>query len=223
MTSPSFRITVDASAAEDVSAWFKHLRKDQLPFATSKAINLTLKDVRRGQVGAAFKKFKLRRKTLPRVAIQTQFSSKKQWPNVHGMVYVPEKYSFLALQETGGTKRGKGGHRVAVPTRIVKMKAGGGPQRRDRPRSVRARKGAYVGGPRDNQIIHKASKGSELRRRLGIFYTLHESVKIKPAFRFEQTGRNVIKRVWFGHFRREYNDSIKPPRPRAKRPRGLPG
>ena len=223
MTQGSFSIQVDARAAEDVSRWFKFWRRDQLPFVTSKAINLTLNDVRRAEVGQAFSKFKLRSKTFPRQAVKTEQSSKSQWPKVHGRVYVPEKFPFLLLQETGGVKRPAGLSRIAVPTRLVREKKSGGPVARDRPRAVRQRKGAYVGGDKKNQIRYTQKKGPEWRQRLGIYYTLHQSVQIKPRFRFEQTGKKVIDKVWFKHFEREYTDSIKPPKPRVKRTRGLPG
>lgn len=223
MSAGSIQITVDARAAEDASAWFKHLRRDQIPFATSKAINLTINDVRRAEIGQAFSRFKLRSKTMPQQAIKTEQSSKRQWPRIRGVVYVPEKFSFLLLQETGGIKRPKGSGRLAVPTRLVRLKARGGPVSRDRPGAVRRRKGAFVGGERKDQIIHKAKRGPEWRQRLGIFYTLHDSAKIKPRFRFERTARKTIDRVWLKHFQREYADSINPPRPRVKRPRGLPG
>ena len=201
-------ITVDARAAKGASDWFRAMRVRQLPFATAVAQTKTIRDAQRAIQGSAFSRFKLRRKTFPRHAIQMERANKSDFPNSKATVYVRPKYPMLELQEKGGTKRGKGGHRIAVPTRIVRMKGSGGPVALQRPKSIGARKGAEE---IEGQLVHRTK-----RRRIGIFYTLTDSAKIRPKFRFEATGRKVIARVWAGHFKREYQNSLDPPTPRRR-------
>ena len=201
-------ISVDALAAKDASDWFRAMRARQLPFAVAVAQTKTIRDAQRAIQGSAFSRFKLRRKTFPRHAIQMERAQKTDFPNSKATVYVRPKYPMLELQEKGGTKRGKGGHRIAVPTRIVRMKGSGGPVKAQRPKRIGARKGAEE---IEGQLVHRTK-----RRRLGIFYTLTDSAKIRPKFRFEATGRKVIARVWAGHFKREYQNSLDPPAPRRR-------
>ena len=200
-------ITVDATHAREASDWLRAARARQIPFATAVAQTKTIRDAQRAIQGSAFSRFKLRAKNLPRVAVKMERAQKTDFPNSKATVYVPKSFAFLELQEKGGTKRGKSGHRIAVPTRIVRTKSRGGPIKSQRPRAIGSRKGAKE---IEGQLVHRTK-----RRRLGIFYTLTDSAKIRPKFRFETTGRKVISRVWAGHFKREYENSLNPPRGRG--------
>jgi hypothetical protein len=153
----------------------------QVPFAIARALTWTAKDAQ-GDVQADLpKRFTLRNNWVKN-GIRITPATKASPQAVVGSLE-----PFMERQETGGAKRSRGGHRVAVPktkpTRII--------PRAQRPSAIRNK-------PRVFTI--KTASGAGIVRRQGkaryplqLLYWLKRGVQVKPAFGFKGTTGTTVR------------------------------
>ena len=92
----------------ELQADLTDLMKQQLPFATSLALNATIKDVRRRIVFSTWPKaFTVRNKPFPGVVFRMKFSNKS---TLEAMVFDQLGRDFIERHVTGGTKRPVSGY-----------------------------------------------------------------------------------------------------------------
>jgi hypothetical protein len=94
----TIRVDADFSA---LTADLKRLQRDQLPFATARALTLTAQDIQSAVKDKMPGEFVLRRQWTVQ-GIRIKPALKSAWPNQSAVVF--SRDPFMNLQETGGTK-----------------------------------------------------------------------------------------------------------------------
>jgi hypothetical protein len=117
---------------------------------------------------------------------------------------------WLALQETGGTKRAEGG-RVAIPEEIRKSKYEIITSSK-RPRRVMQRRRAFTLRLRSGEegIFERYGK---TRGQIRLLYMLDESVQVPPILNFEKTMTAEARRIIGDIFEQEFHKAIKSAKP----------
>lgn len=159
-----------------------------VPFAIARALTLTAKDaqaeVKQGLPG----RFTLRNNWVMS-GIRITPATK-----THLEAAVGSREPFMARQETGGTKRSRGGHRIAVPkTKPAKVIPRG-----QRPSAMRSKPRVFMA---------TTASGSGILRRLTkerypvqILYWLKRDVKVLPRFGFRQTTSTTVMEAFGPRF-----------------------
>ena len=113
------RIDVDTNAAEVVRS-LRFLFRDQVPFATSLAINHTAKGIQAVQRDGMRRRFTIRRPYVLQGVKVSKFSTKR---DLEAIVEIDPSRGFLFKFEEGGTTRPRG-TRFAVPDEVRRGKTG---------------------------------------------------------------------------------------------------
>lgn len=105
-----FEITTNAAEARH---WFDMLSRDQLPFATSSAINKLAWDIRDAELSSMENYFEIRTSWLTkRGALPVIRSDKRQFPDIHAILGVKDDVAAMSI--TGGVRKASSGQ-MAVP------------------------------------------------------------------------------------------------------------
>jgi hypothetical protein len=169
--------------------------KRQVPFALARALTWTAKDAQ-GDVRADLpKKFTLRNNFVSG-GIKIVPARKGAPEAIVGSIT-----PFMQRQEEGGTKTGKGGHRIGIPVKVKRNKRDIVPKSRW-PAAVRGQPKTFVA---------KTGSGIGILRRVGraryplqILYWLKRGVKVQPRFGFKNTtGTSVTE-----HFGSRFVESL---------------
>jgi hypothetical protein len=200
---PDFQIKIDARDAKQTKLFLRAFRMNQLPFAIALAQTQTAVAARKAIQKDAFDRFKLKNKGFPRVAIHVKEAAKHDYPRSEALIFVAKKHKYLAMQERGGIKRSGSGRRLAIPTRIVKKTKGGKVRATQTVRRIRDRKKARVEED-TGQVVHRTKA-----RPVGIFYLLRRRAKIKPLFKFEDTGKAEIAAAYPGLYTKALKKAIR--------------
>ena len=205
-------LSIVATGLQGAIRGVKNLGK-QVRFATSVAINATVKDVQDNAIVRTHAMFKIRTGWLRRggYGIQARFSNKNQNP-MEGRVYVHQGTWWMQQHETGGTRTG-----AHVPF-IVKYPQRGRRRTEGPPIKIQ-RKGfnvpIYDSIPQGTrrQMIGRAGKGH--RFRIGdVFYirfgpgtrdimpvsVFKTAVRIKARWGFYADNERKAKEVYPAHF-----------------------
>lgn len=167
--------------------------RSQVPFATSLAINATVKDVRRRIVGPTWNKaFQVRNKAFPGVLFRMKFSKKG---DLEAVLYDQLGREFVERHVSGGIKTPKGGGNLAIPVNIQRTSTGRIPKSK-KPRALTAKKSTRIirGKSGKNLIIEKFKGETHVR------YVLSPSAKIDRSFRFYEDAMDTFNRVIDGHW-----------------------
>ena len=204
MARASFEIRVDPKGFLDVSRRFRRIARTQLPFAEAAGLTDTAKSAQAFVQKRMTRSFTVRNRGVTR-AIAIEPAKKRDNPR-RSLVGTRPWAEFLTLHTTGGVKRSKGGHRIAVPTRIVKRGATGRVLKRFKPRKLRKKKGF---DPQQLEEKQRISVRTRRTRGASIFYNLRRRVKIKRTWPFaDQVGREA-RRVYPKHFRRRLEHAVR--------------
>ena len=174
---------LDIQVESNLSAFTKALDvfgKDQLPFATSKALNDTAFIVRNTIVEETFpRSFDVKNKRFAGVAFKVDPAKKRK---LEARVFDRLNKDFLALQESGGTKRPRG-NSIAIPTDEIRV-TGRGVSKARRPRQLlQSGKRAFRTKSKTGQDIIAQRRGKK-RYPLKVLYVLEPQADIKPRFPF---------------------------------------
>lgn len=186
----------------ELQADLTDLMKQQLPFATSLALNATIKDVRRRIVFSTWPKaFTVRNKPFPGVVFRMKFSNKS---TLEAMVFDQLGRDFIERHVTGGTKRPVSGANLAIPLN-VRRTGGGRIPKSMKPRTLTAKKSTrIVRGKSGHNLIVETYKGDTIVR-----YVLSPAAKIEARFRFYEDAIDTVNRVINGHWNTSMRRAIR--------------
>jgi hypothetical protein len=189
------------------------LAKDQVPFAaavTLKRLAWQAVDLARAEMP---KRFTLRNRGLPRgiTADPPRGPNKREWPNLKMHVAITEMARFLALQETGGRKKARGGGRIAIPTLMVH-------------KEHRTAKGKLKQIVRPEKLPDRYEIGGVLRantnilpKGLTMFYLLRPSAQIEPRLNLRKDVGTTVAQSHDEIFAKELEAAIRSRRTGKKR------
>lgn len=113
-------LTVDTNA-QDVSLFMRRFFQDQIPFATSVALNQTARDIRTEMREGIAERFTVRDPKFVLSGTRFNFSTKR---NLETIVSIDRDRRFLFKFEEGGTTRPKGRTSFAIPTQNARTSKG---------------------------------------------------------------------------------------------------
>ena len=154
--------------------------KDQLPFATAGALTSTAFVVRETIVEDTFpRSFDVKNKRFAGATFRVDKANKRK---LEARVFDRLGKDFLAMQESGGTKRPRGNN-VAIPTDEIRV-TGRGVAKARRPRQIlQSGKRAFKTRSKTGQEIIAQRRGKK-RYPLKVLYVLEPQAQIKPRFPF---------------------------------------
>ena len=205
MATPSVGFRVDAREVSRFALTVRLWASDQLPFAAAAALTDTAKDATAELKERFGSHFQLRNRGLLN-AVTYQPASKRDTPPT-AYVGVRPWAEFLVLHVTGGAQKGKAG-RVAVPTRIVRRGATGRVPKRQLPRTLRDAKGFVASELEQRERIVVRRRGAA--GRVGIFFHLVSSAKIRQRWPFEREVIDTARAKLPGHFARRAEQALRP-------------
>jgi len=174
---------LDIKVESNLSAFTKALDvfgKDQLPFATAGALTSTAFVVRETIVEDTFpRSFNVKNKRFAGATFRVDKANKRK---LEARVFDRLGKDFLAMQESGGTKRPRGNN-VAIPTDEIRV-TGRGVAKARRPRQIlQSGKRAFKTRSKTGQEIIAQRRGKK-RYPLKVLYVLEPQAQIKPRFPF---------------------------------------
>lgn len=184
---------------------FAGVRKNQVPFAVSQAINETADEASaelRGSLGLRFKTRSDRAAKSIRGPKSKDSGSlrshKRDWPNISAGVGVLDQW--LARHEEGGAQKPTRGSSFAVPTRVVAaQRTGSGAIPKDlRPRRLRARDQARRVDDRILDVRRNSLKGQRM------LYLLRRSIRLSPRL----GGRSTLDKVARARFHELFAEKL---------------
>lgn len=172
-------------------------QKKQLPFATMKAINATLGDMRKGVISHIKDKQKSNKAWWndPVNGINREFATKLR---LIGSLFT--KMPWAELQEDGGIKKPSRGTHIAIPLDRVpksRRKAGGARTMASQARSFVTNRG----------IFRKA--GGKSSPRTELLFWFKKFVVIRPLFGFKKTAHAIATKKFVKHFQYWMDRAIK--------------
>lgn len=188
-------MAMDINVESNVSTLMKAMDafgKDQLPFATSKALNDAAFAVRNTIVEDTFpRSFNVKNKRFAGTAFRVDTANKRK---LEARVFDRLGKDFLAMQESGGTKKPRGNN-VAIPTDQIRV-TGRGVAKARRPRQIlQSGKRAFKTRAKTGQEIIAQRRGKK-RYPLKVLYVLEPQADIKPRFPFYAVGVNVAQKTF---------------------------
>ena len=172
-----------------------HIQKQQVPYATSRALNDVAVDAQESVVAAIPNVFNNRKKWWLKqqpTGVKVRFSKKT---DLKASVY--SKAYFAEMQEKGGTKTPRASRNLAIPTDSV-------------PKKYRTSHGAKE-MLNERQNVFKTPKG--IFRRTGkkgavLLWSYSRSAKVPRRFGFNDIVAKVVKRRFEQHFKKWLEKSI---------------
>jgi len=220
-------VTFDAS---DVDRMIRWLYADQIPFATSRAINAVAKKAQAETRQRIQNVFEIRNRLFATRAIKIKpFASKRRlWAELKvEPPGGPSRADIFAKFETGGVKRPRG-QRLAVPTDEVKRLKSGRISKKHRLRELDFQPhghrgvfktkgtGVFVGKKRTIMIKKSGGRGVVLQRvgrgknsQLRLLYTFIPQARIDDRLEFEKTVKDVVSRDWEREMRDAFADAVR--------------
>lgn len=206
------RFDVDYQAFADI---LLDLKDNQVPFATSRAVNDVVIGVQAGEQAGIAQRFTLRRPTwiLQGVKIP-KFSNKRDTP-IQASVEMDQgagRGNIMSKFEEGGSKTSTAGHSVAVPF-------GARPNRSDivpaelRPKALQLEQvGGAIRGKQRTFLVALASGKRGIFQRIGrgqirLLYWLTPSVTLPAALEFYRNARETIPGLWVEAFRKRFEEA----------------
>lgn len=176
------------------------LSRDQIPYATSQALNSTIFDVRKQIVGETWARaFKVRNARYPSAAFRVTKASKRE---LHATLYDKLQRTSLPLHAEGGIKRPRG-RSLAIPTEKIKRTGSGKIPAGKKPRTL---PNSFVGNPfgKGRGIWQKDKRTG----RMQLMYDLEVLARIRKRFNFYQDAERVVDRVYSKHWERSFNRAL---------------
>lgn len=172
------------------------IKRKQLPFATSKALNDTIFDVRRHIVGPVWSRaFEAKNARFASATFRVAKSTKRK---LVASLFDALNRANLALHETGGVKRPFRGQHLAVPVG-VKRTASGKISKGRRPAALRGKGGVFktrLSTGNEGLVERRGKKG-----KLSVLYTLPRAARIKAKFPFEREAHAMAARRFTRRFK----------------------
>ncbi|MHC4711977.1 MAG: hypothetical protein ACYTAN_01725 [Planctomycetota bacterium] len=192
----------------DVTRKLDEFRRRQVPFATSRTLNVLALEAQEAVREGLPRRFKIRRRWVP-LGVRARFSTKL---NLESVVYDVDE--FMLLQETGGVKRARGGHATALPRGVLGLEKRGdvaarvAPRSR-RPRAMRQRSRVFVAPIEGGKARAIFWRPTRKRYPITFLWRLEPgAMRIKSRFEFTETVQGVVDRRADAVFGRELGRAI---------------
>ncbi len=224
-------LVVDTDSA---SRFMRDLWRDQLPFATSRAINQTAVHFQAEQRQHMVSIFNVRRPTFVLRAVKVKPFSTKRLLRARVMIDPPggrKRADILTKFESQTEKTPFSGSRIAIPTDNVPRTPAGVVRKRWRPKNLNLRghgsgsralpgKGhmVLVGDKKTVAFLKPGGRGGIFERDgpdLIPLYWFAPRVRIRPNLRFVHNARSAVRRRWERNFTSAFNESIRTARVRG--------
>ena len=201
------KVTVEFPA-EEVSRFAQLVFNDQMPFATSLALNNTAKAFQKDQRAHMASTFKIRRPSFAKSSVKIKPFASKTSPEVKIAIDSPgstgrHPSDIFAKFEDQTSKSPTGGRFVAIPTEHVPRTASGVIKKRWRPKALRDK------NFRENfRVFRRKSRSGftiffDERAHGGKIIPLYQlvpSVKIRPELDFIENATRTVNREWVDQF-----------------------
>ena len=189
-------------AMSEVDSFFR----TQIPFGTSRALNDTIFDVRKRIVGSTYPEaFTVRNRAFPGRLFRVIPKATKT--RLETILTTTLDRTFIERHVMGGTKRGKSGGRVAIPTNPEKMRSSNGRIRAPmKPLRIGTRKDVFTIDQGNRKLILKRGrKGADNE----LLYVIVPEANIRKRFRFYEDAEKTALRVFSGHWNTNMNKAIR--------------
>jgi hypothetical protein len=175
---------------------------EQMPFAISRAINLSVQDAQKAERSHMQEAFTLRRKSWAMQSVKIKpFATKT---NLSATIQIetpgnPSRSDILAQHEDGGEKTPQGQF-IAIPNSEVINEAKVIPTAQ-RPRNL---KDSFVLTGKDGVKRIFFRKGRGKKAQILPAYRLIKKVTLKPKLEFESTVTNTVDKNWNDNFNKAW-------------------
>lgn len=187
-----------------------HVIRDQIPFASSLALNNSIKDAMGAVLKAIPGNVTIRNKgILSRRRWREVRSTKRQWPKLEAAIGSLDE--FWNLQERGGIKRPERGKTLAIPTRLVRPNEKRAIRKSNRPSELFPA-GKARATPTEFRAVRKRRRRKDQRE---ILYLRRKSARIKPRLGATDAFEGEVRRVYDRRFREALEIAL-----RSRRVRG---
>lgn len=187
----NIQITVDPTEA---LTYLQTLSR-QLPFATSKALNVSANRAQQAIRANVQKHFTLRRPQFVLNTIKINSADRATKTKLDVTIRVDPERDFLAKFEAGGIKQAREGKSIAIPQDVRRNKADIIPKAQ-RPRALlasrRGQKGRVFATPR--AILEMVGRAAQRTTRT--LYLLKAQVRIPKRLGFEPAVVETVQRHW---------------------------
>ena len=180
--------------------------RNQMPFATSQALNTTAFDVRSQIVNKTYpRSFTVRNKRFAGTMFRVSKSTKRK---LTAVIFDRLGKDFMTMQAEGGVKKPRGQH-LAIPSNSNKVTrtASGAIRKAQRPRQLLSRNKVFV-----NKLIKSGDEA--IMRRVGkdrypveMLYLLTPQGKIKKRFPFYEDGQMIANKKFAQNFAKAFKQA----------------
>lgn len=236
-------LELDTNASE-VERWIQWVFRDQLPFATSRAINATAYDARDAIRKGIQERFTIRRKWVV-TGIQIPRGGRATKRKLEAVVELDRRRAFLGKFEEGGTKRGTPDMPIAIPTEHIRPVPTKVPPLALYPKNLRLQErrdisGGFMAartkfsrrgvpqwkGKRRTFVIdpvhHRADRElwgvwqrfGPKRHQIRLIWAYRREIPIPNTLQFEATGKRTVDQRWDINFTRAFDQAIRTARRR---------
>lgn len=212
--------SIEVRGGDDFDRFMNRLFQDQIPFATSKAINATAVEFQQTQRRGMRDRFTIRRPwVLQGVKISRGDFARKD--RLQARIHIDQKREFLVIHEPGGIKEPRGAL-FAVPDAARRTKAGV-VSKTIRPRALsferwgRGRVATvYRGDKRTFMVVPHGRlrggiyqrRGKGKRGRVRQLFSFTPAARIEPRLEFEETAVRVVGSTFKAIYAREFERAI---------------
>lgn len=197
------------------AARFLRSMKDQVPFATSLAINDVAKQGQAKQrermltPGEVFAN--IRRPSFIKLAVKLKPQARKNSLRAVVAIDPPggQKNDVFSKFEKGGRHTASDGGRLAIPTSTVRPSRSEIVPRRKRPTALKQKGKSFVLKARTGKEFIAQYVGSKANRSLAFLYQLVRDVPLDPSLEFEKTIQKVVHDNYQEAFSKAFTKALK--------------
>ncbi len=213
-------LKMDVKADVRVADRLMKKTREQIPFATSLAINWTAADFQKFQRAYQLRVFEVKQRTFVERSVKLKPKAKKR--RLYAKVQIeppggPKRADILAKFESGGRKAPRGKH-LAVPIGVRTTKTGK-ISKANRPKAfgpfTRTGRGVLVGKKR-TFILERATVpglyqhyGSKKKPKVRLLYAFKKSVPIDNRLRFIPHAKKIVRRYWDRNFHKAWKRALR--------------
>lgn len=205
----------------DVFRFLRRVFRDQIPFATSKAINDTAKDFQRAEREHMHDIFTVRRRTFIDRSVKIKPFATKHRLSATVSIDPPggqRRADILTKFEAGGTKRPRGRH-IAVPDEARRTRSGV-ISRTQRPRALqfelwgRGPEATVFRGTRRAFMVVPHQRGGAIfqrraKRRVVQLFAFTSKARIPAVLEFEETAERVVNERFGVRFSEAFDRAVR--------------
>lgn len=177
--------------------------KNQMPFATSQALNSTAFAVRKEIVERTYpRSFTQRNKRFASTMFRVGKANKRR---LIASVFDRLGRDYMVDQAEGGIKKPRGSN-IAIPTQHIKRLASGKVSKARQPRNLLNGK-AYKTKLKSGQEVIAQQTGRGANKKQKVLYILEQQATIPKRFRFYEDGQRIAQRDFTKNFAKAFRDA----------------